>query len=208
MISCKKHFIETLFEKTREDSKRLGCIAITHEMRQILSDLIEEKKPRKVLEIGSGAGYSGAVICVDLIIHSEGASFTTIEQDEARYKAVSENLGGSLLRGLVSIKCLRADANEWLKQNKETFDFIFIDGPKGKYDLMLPDIVRVLEKGGTMVADNIFFHGMVNGKTETTSGARTIVRHMQQFIEDAKNHKELEVEISDKADGVLVATKK
>ena len=187
-----------MLEQIKKQCKVYGVPLITGDMECILTTLVAVKKPRKILEIGSGIGYSGFVMCSAF----SDAHITTLELDKTRSDVAKENLKG------FNATVVNCDCNSWLASNKEKFDFIFLDGPKGKYDLMLPDIVRSLNMGGTLVADNIFFHGMVTGETEVTSGARTLTRHLQKFIEDAKMNEELDVQILEKADGVLIATKR
>lgn len=187
-----------MLEKILDESLRQNIPLIDDEMADFLRATVAEKQPKTVLEIGSGIGYSGYVICVSC----PNAHLTTLEIDKNRFEQAKRNLAG------YNAKCLNVDCKEWLKENTAQFDLIFLDGPKGFYDRMLETIVRALEPGGILIADNIFFHGMVTGQTEVTKGARSIARHLLSFINNAKMRADLEVEILNKADGILIAKKR
>ena len=74
----------------------------------------------------------------------------------------------------------------------EYFDFIFLDGPKAQYGLMFDGLIKLLSKGGIIVADNVLFRGYVEQEANApTKRYKTIIKRLNTFIENCKNHPEL-----------------
>ena len=87
------------------------------------------------------------------------------------------------------------------------YDMVFLDAAKGQYPEMLPDCLRLLKRGGLLVADNVLFKGLVAGDDTPARKHRTIVNRMRAFLEDLRNNPELETCIVPAGDGVAVAYK-
>ena len=94
---------------------------------------------------------------------------------------------------------------EFIENTNLKFDFIFIDGPKGQYLNYIKKLESKLSKNAIVMCDNIYFHGMVNGKTPVTKGVRTMIRNLKKFNEYMLNNKNFETQILEKGDGILIA---
>ena len=58
------------------------------------------------------------------------------------------------------ITLIEGDATEVLAEiGQEPYDFIFMDAAKGQYIHYLPDVLRLLAKGGCLVSDNVMQDG-------------------------------------------------
>ena len=96
-----------------------------------------------------------------------------------------------------------------LSTYKEPFDFIFLDGPKAQYDSMLDGLLYLLKTNGVFLADNVLFRGYISGEnTVPTKRYKTIIKRLNQFIENCKNHKNLtDFELFSLEDGLVFAKK-
>ena len=116
---------------------------------------IKELKPKNILELGTANGYSGC------ILGCEDALLTTVELDENIAKEARENfkkynIAANIIidDGVAAVKELVLD-----EANKGSFDLIFIDFAKKKYDEVLEDCIKLVRINGLIIADNISAEG-------------------------------------------------
>lgn len=163
-----------------------------------LSHFVQEKKPKKILEIGTAVGYSASV----MLSACEKSKVITIEVDKERAKEARENL--RQFKGRV--KVINDDAGKVIKKIHGKFNMIFLDGPKGKYGDYFSQLIRLLAPGGFLVADNIYFHGVAIGNKPCTRGMRAMIKGIHEFVISAKTSK-YKVQEFATGDGILVLTK-
>ena len=197
-------FVNNIISKIKKQAEAQGIPIILDDMRDFLVLKTSKLKPKAILEIGSGIGYSAAV----LADANPNVEIITIEKDEARAKLAEENL-----KGFLTCTVLNCDAMDFLKtHSEELFDFIFLDGPKSQYVNYLPYLINILKTNGVLICDNIFFHGAVDSETyEVKAGlskdVRQLATKLKRFILAALNESWLKTEIINKADGIMVAKK-
>jgi len=179
-------------------SKKLNLPIILNDTKVILEDLIKENKPNLILEIGAAIGYSASV----MLNACDTAKLITLEKNVERFKICKENL--ARVAG-VRAEVINCDAMEFIENTNLKFDFIFIDGPKGQYLNYIKKLESKLSKNAIVMCDNIYFHGMVNGKTPVTKGVRTMIRNLKKFNEYMLHNKNFETQILEKGDGILIA---
>lgn len=175
---------------------------IRDESLGVLIENVKKIKPKRILEIGTAIGYSG----IHMLKISE-ATLTTIEIDSSRYEIARSNFERFGLSERV--KMHNIDALEYLKQAvkaNETFDFVFLDGPKGQYIKYLQYIEKLLNDGGVIFADNVYFRGMVKGDKLPPHKYRTIVVNMRKYLQ-AVNNAPFNTEIIDIEDGIAITRK-
>ena len=122
--------------------------------------ILKLKRPAKILEIGTAIGYSA--INFSKYLKDEKSSILTIEKDEKMYKEAIKNIENIGLNSI--IKVVNADAKEYLStidERENKFDVIFIDAAKGQYLVFLENALRLVNKGGIIIADNVYFKGRV-----------------------------------------------
>lgn len=172
---------------------------------RLLKQIVRKVQPSSALEIGTAIGYSGTII----LSNSPACELVTIELDPDAVKKASKAFAKARVDERVTIleeDCMVAVPE--LEKAGMGFDFIFLDGPKGQYIRLLPHLVALLNKGGILFADNVLFRGYVTGKEPTPKRFKTIVKRMQEFLAQAKQHPQLiNVEIMEIEDGVLLANK-
>lgn len=175
------------------------------ETTKLLSILASIKKPKNILELGTGIGCSAII----LLRASKDAHIITVEKDENNY---NEALKMFEAEGLSDrIKALNADALETLEKlyhEKKKFDFIFLDSAKGQYLDCYPYLTDMLETGGLLISDNVLYGGMVANDELIQHRKRTIVKRLREYLEALHSDKTLDTVVVPIGDGVSVSTKK
>ena len=169
-----------------------------------LCKLIDELKPKNILEIGTCIGYSGI-----LMLNACKESFlTTIEIDKNRALQALKNFKEAKLHKRVTL--INEDAkmviSKLLNQGKR-FDFILLDGPKGQYINYLPILKKLIAKGGVIFADDILYHGMVK-EGYPKHKHRTIIFRLREFIDQITHDNDLKTQIYEIEDGFSVSYRK
>ena len=135
------------------------------------------------------------------------STLDTVEIKEENSNLARENL--KVFGGRVEVFC--QDAKDFIEtkcKEKKKYDFIFLDGPKGQYVRYLPILKELLESGGVLVADNVYFHGMVKMEGKIPHKHRSIVNNLRQFINDITLDTDFQTTIYDIGDGISVSYKK
>ena len=160
---------------------------------------MQEKKPTKILEIGTAVGYSA--ICFSNFLDDNG-KIDTIERDEERVKEAIENISQMELEDKINI--IVGDAVEILPTLNGKYDMIFIDAAKGKYPFFLKEALRLLSDNGTIFADNILYKGYVMSDYNKHK-QRTAVRNLREYIQEVTKNPNLETEILEVGDGLAIS---
>lgn len=175
---------------------------VSIEVAQLLRFLVGLTKSRRILEIGTAIGYSTSWLALGM----EEGKITTVEIQAQRQKEAQDNLA---VLGLDSkVEFILGDAKEILPTLAEGYDFIFLDSSKGQYINLLEECLRLLNPGGLLVTDNVFFRGMVEGKTEVNPRFKTLVRRLKEYLQVITCHSQLETTILPIGDGLALSYKK
>ncbi|MBI3022504.1 MAG: O-methyltransferase, partial [Thaumarchaeota archaeon] len=127
--------------------------------------LVRACKPRSILEIGTAIGYSTIWLASAL---SGSSRLTTIEIDEKILRTAKENIEKAKLA--TKVRLLLGDAAKLVPLMNERNDLTFLDTEKNLYPKLLPDLIRLLNVGGFLVADNTLWGGRVatNDRSKAT----------------------------------------
>lgn len=148
-----------------------------------LCEYIKENNVKSILEVGSAIGYSSIMMASI----SDDIKITTIEKDEERYNIAVNNIKEYGFEGQIDIYL--GDASDFSFDDK--FDLIFIDAAKGKNTFFFEKFKENLNGGGTIITDNLSFHGLVEDDTLVkTKNQRGIVNKIKTYIEFLDNNKE------------------
>ena len=175
---------------------------IRQEMESFLKVILTILRPRNILEIGTGTGYSALFMSMCL----EGTDFhiTTIENYEPRLIRARENLEEN-----DRITLLEGDAAVVINSLREQYDLIFLDGPKAQYPVMYPVLKGLLRSGGVLMADNVLQDGtLAMSRYALERRQRTIHERMRSFVRDARTDVEMDAALLTVGDGVLMSVKK
>jgi predicted O-methyltransferase YrrM len=83
-----------------------------------------------------------------------------------------------------------------------------MDAAKGQYIQILPDVLRLLKKGGVIIADDILQEGRVaQAYEEVPKRQRTIHKRMNEFLNEITNNPKLKSSILTIGDGVAFIQK-
>ena len=168
---------------------------------EVIANVLEEKKPKRILEIGTAVGYSA--ICFSKYLAEDGI-IDTIERDEERVQEARKNIKELQLKDKIHI--YEGDAVEILPTLDKKYDMVFIDAAKGKYPFFLKQALRMLNKNGIIFADNILYKGYVMSDYNKHK-QRTAVRNLREYIHDVTNNPNLNTEILEVGDGLAITKK-
>lgn len=169
-----------------------------HYQGRVLSMLSKMISPKMILEVGTFTGY--ATLCLAEGLTEDGIIYT-LDINAELEDMVRENFAKSPFNP--KIKYIIGDAQESLKEIKETFDLVFIDADKknnGTYYDLIFDQVR---SGGLIIVDNVLWSGKIvkNAQDKDT-------KNISSFNDKVNEDNRVEKLILPVRDGLFVIRKK
>ncbi|WP_233541669.1 O-methyltransferase [Mitsuokella sp. AF33-22] len=199
--------IEALLREMESYAAAHHVPIINERGRQAFLAVVQEERPRRILEIGTAIGYSTLL----LLLHGAAdARVTTLELGEER----TELARSFWARAGVSdrITLLTGDAGRILAELPgklaAPYDFVFIDAAKGQYVDYFEKIQPLLAPHCTVLADNVLFRGYVLGEEKAPRRYRTIVKRLRAYIELVNHTPGFVTEILERGDGLAVTRRK
>lgn len=177
--------INKLLQKLEEINKDGGYWNIDRLTGQFLYDLILEKKPEFIIEIGASNGYS--TIWLAMAAQEIEAKVISYEFVPEKVRDLVSNLQKAGLIKLVQI--IPDDANKRLEELNEKVDFVFLDSRKNEYLQQLNLLEPKLKPGAIIVADNAISHKHV----------------MEDYLYYVRNEKDYQSELKDIGDGLEIS---
>ena len=117
--------------------------------RKLLVKTLKKNKPAKILEVGTGIGYSACCMLATL----PKCQITCIDIDDM---GISRAIYNFRKYGFFDrVATITGDAKHALFSIDDKFDFIFLDSLESEYVSYIPEIKRLLKKDGILFADNI-----------------------------------------------------
>ena len=102
------------------------------------------------------------------------------------------------------INVIIGDAVEVLPTLHNKYDVVFIDAAKGKYPFFLEQALRLINKDGIIIADNVLYKGYVLGDYNKHK-QRTAVRNLREYISKITNDPNIETQILEVGDGIAIS---
>jgi predicted O-methyltransferase YrrM len=163
----------------REEADRTGLppIAVSPDTGRLLQVLLASVGARRVLEVGTLGGYSA--IWMARVLPPNG-SLLSIEVDPAHAAFAGRHVRRAGLDHLVEIRVGRA-LDVLPSLDGERFDAIFLDADKEPLPTYFEWGLRLVRRGGLIIADNALWGGKVlDGRVtdEATRGVRELNRRM------------------------------
>ncbi|MCK4896225.1 MAG: O-methyltransferase [Candidatus Heimdallarchaeota archaeon] len=160
----------SIFKELEEYAQEINFPIIEPLVGRLLNQYAHVLKARRILELGSGFGYSALwfsegmdeqteIICTDFEKNKKKLAMNYFEKAKTKTK-IDFKLG---------------DALEILDTLEGEFDIIFNDVEKEDYPKAFRKSVPKLRKGGVLITDNTLWHGKVANEREKdyqTEGAR------------------------------------
>jgi predicted O-methyltransferase YrrM len=137
-------------------------------MLQFLRLLVTIKQPLRILEIGTFVGVSAIALAMNL---PHGGRVITLEKYPHFAEIARKNFEVNGFTDRISL--LEGDAFEHLEALKqsESFDMVFLDGNKERYDEYFTSLASWVKPGGIFLVDDVFFHGdVLTGHPKTEKG--------------------------------------
>lgn len=177
-----------------------GVPIIRAEEREALLRAAAEARPRRILEIGTAIGYSALLLAERF----PEAAVDTVELDEKRRARAQRAVEEAGAAGRV--RCLAGDAAEVIPRLTGSYDFLYLDGPKGQYLAHLRLAEPLLSDRAVIAADNVLFRGLVRAEGPVPHHYRTIVTRLRDYIAYAEAHYDTEIDTA--GDGLAVSRRR
>lgn len=190
--------IEKIKNKAIEDHIPI----IMDDTLDVVSNILNEIKPKAILEIGTAVGYSA--IRFSNFLDTDGI-IDTIEREEERVIEAKNNIKSLKLEDKINI--ILGDAVEILPTLDKKYDVIFIDAAKGKYPFFLNEAIRLLSEKGIIIADNILYKGYTLSDYNKHK-QRTAVRGLRTFLNNLEENKNFETKLIEVGDGLTITRRK
>ena len=167
---------------------------IRPETASFLQTMTAAAAPKAILEVGTAVGYSALLMAQAM---PEGCRIPKAKE-HFRLAGMEDRI--TLLEG---------DAGQILSELSGSFDLVFMDAAKGQYIHWLPDVLRLLSKGGMLISDNVLQDDTIlESRFAIERRDRTIHSRMREYLFQLKNHKDLITSIVPIGDGVTISIKK
>lgn len=194
-----------ILEKIEKEAHEDNVPIIRKEMESFLRVVLELKRPKRILELGTAVGYSAILMseCIE-----KKSKIVTIENYEKRIPIAKQNIKDAGKEKIIEL--LEGDAMEIMPTLQENqFDFVFMDAAKAQYIHFLPEVMRLMKKGAVLITDNVLQEGdLIESKYVVRRRDRTIHKRMREYLEVVKNSKDLETSIVPIGDGITISVKK
>lgn len=176
---------------------------IRKEMGNLLKVLLQLVQPERILEVGTAVGYSSILMSENM---PENCKITTIENYDKRIPVAKNNFKRAGKEDVITL--IEGDALEVLKTLEGPYDFIFMDAAKGQYINYLPNVKRVLRKGGLLISDNILQEGeIVESRYAVTRRNRTIHTRIREYVYELTHSEDFVTSIVPIGDGITLSVK-
>ena len=191
--------MDNIIKEMEEYAKDNNVPIMTKDGIEFLMNYIKDNNIVRILEVGTAIGYSAIRMCTvrdDIVV-------TTIERDEVRYQEAVKNVSKA---GFDSrIKLIFGDALEVELEGE--YDLIFIDAAKAQNQKFFEMFKRNLKPTGTIITDNMKFHGLVDTPIEhiNSRNLRQLVRKVRNYTEFLKSNTEFKREFLSLGDGIAIS---
>ena len=163
-----------------------------------IKEILENENPNRILEIGTAVGYSASQFAR---YTDKKCKIDTIEIDEERAKEAKENIKKIGFEDRINV--IVGNAVDIIPTLTNKYDIVFIDAAKGKYPIFLEESLKLINKGGLILADNILYKGYVMSDYNKHK-QRTAVRHLREYIKEITENDNFETEILEIGDGLSI----
>ena len=141
-----------------------------HLQGRVLTMLTAMVSPRRVLEIGTYAGYSA--LCIAEGLPDDEARVHTIEIDDEMEPFIRRQLSSTPFGRRVELY-IGDEASLLPELGREPFDMAYIDGNKRTYLDTFRRVAQVVRPGGFIIADNTLWSGKVLDADPAHTDAQT-----------------------------------
>ena len=181
------------YNNTLGDVKRMQ---VATSQCHLLHLIIKTSNIKNVLEIGTFTGLSA--LSIALALPDDGKLIALDKNNETNKVAINFFKKANLEHKIQTIIKPALDSFDELKNKK--FDMIFIDADKMNYKEYYDKSLKLMNKGGLIIVDNVLWHGEV--ADENNLDKFTV--NIKEFNEYVANDKRVEQIIVPLGDGMTV----
>lgn len=139
--------------------------------------LISISKAKDILELGTFIGVS-AMFLAEAV--GKSGNITTVEIGEEFAKIANNNFKTNGCDNINLINGCVVDVLNKFKSNNKKFDMILIDAAKEKYSELFDISLDILNEGGILLVDDIFFQGDTLNKQNTSVKGKGVKELLQK----------------------------
>ncbi|PKM88550.1 MAG: O-methyltransferase [Firmicutes bacterium HGW-Firmicutes-12] len=193
-----------LLRKIEQECQEDYIPLVAPETGQFLQVMVEAFKPKRILEVGTGIGYSTILMATT----GDGweRHITTIEIDTTRYARACQNFRDAQIADIVNP--LLGNASDIIPTLTDNYDFVFMDAAKGQYPDFFSKVWPLLNSRAMLVIDNVFLNGWVIDMTWPERRKKTMVCRVRDLLETLKKHPELATSLIPLGDGLAVSVRR
>lgn len=169
---------------------------------ELLVKKIKEYHCHSFLELGT------AIAKTSILVASleEDMRVVTIERNEMMIEQAKINIENSGYADRITL--IEGDALD-VEIKNQTFDCIFIDAAKAQYTRFFKKYSSLLNPGGIIVSDNMYFHGLVEHPENTNNkNTKDLVRKLRNYHVFLKELEDWETDFYTDGDGVAITRRK
>ena len=197
--------VDDIYKKIKEIKKEAladNIPSMQDETIDFITDYIEKKKVRTILEIGTAVGYSAIMMAASNPL----VNVVSIEKDKDRYIKALKNIKKANFEDRITL--IFNDALD--VKLDEKFDLIIIDAAKSKNLDFFSHFEKNLEVNGSFITDNINFHGYVDKDLSEISSKniRGLVKKIRNYVEFLQNNVKYKTKFYDLGDGISVTERR
>lgn len=149
---------------------------------RLISFISKMIQPKSVLEIGTFTGYSAMCWAEGL---AKGGKIITVDKNEELETIIDKYISQTDLGD--KIEFVVGDAVEFMQQDTNTYDLIFIDADKKNYAKYFELSFDRLNPNGIIVADNILWSGkVVEPESQWDRDTRALVEFCELVQQDVR----------------------
>lgn len=163
-----------------DELREFGVFQIDPSRGRLLELLARVRLPKRILEVGSGAGYSALWFMKGM---APDGILDAIEQNSKVAEALKVTIRKAGLEERIKIH--RGRALDVLPGMKGPYDIVFIDADKDEYPNYLEQALRLTRLGSMILADNMFWSGATI-RGEKREGARGITEYTKRIFNDSR----------------------
>ena len=191
-----------LLAKLRVEATSKKIPIIDDETGTVLELICFIKKPKNILEIGCGTGYSSYFIIKNL---GNDSNYTGIDLNKERLAIAQEFIKSSFPeKSSGKIQFYAGNALKIIPALNQKFDMVFIDAAKHEYSQYIKSLLDRLENNALVIADNIFYDGKIfmenTSKHDTNS-----IKGIKEYIDFITSSSYFQSHFLDIGDGIAVS---
>lgn len=169
---------------------------------EYMEKLFETLHPKTFLEIGTAIART-SIACATIL---DDVKIVTIEKNPEMASVARQNILNSGFADRITL--IKGDARE-VEVPDWKYDMIFIDAAKGQYQRFFERYSPMLNEGGLIVSDNMFFHGLVEHPERTNNRhTKGLIKRVQRYRDFLDQHPDYETTILEVGDGLALTRRK